>query len=228
MKTRESKTPEALIRHAWRLGLSEDRIWIPRRRAGALRASEAAMRDLARRGEQRALALGEGKASRCTDVWGRVRKEALKYGVSHSTIYNVMKQAGAAVERWWYAGERARYERLSDRRDAARALMSYQLAREAMIRGELPHDVSREIVALAADSVASAWWHHEDAGPEALIEEAAYLAVLRLDGRLDMPKAEALAKARLGDADIGPELAASVERGVERGIEALERWGKVA
>ena len=128
------------------------------------------------------------------------------------------------IECAWEGGEKRRVRRLE--RQGLEALDAYRETRGAIALGRLPEDVSSEILGLATSSIAESWWWHS--GRDGgwwwhLVEEAARLAVLKVDGELDMNVPANLAATRLGlGKDARVMLARRVERGVARGVEDLQ------
>lgn len=228
---RVTAVPREVLDAAWRAGLEGRRIWIPPRADEKGKRSDI-VRDLLLRAERRVMDTADVRSEAIRAAWGTERKEAEHYGVSPSLVWRACQEAERELVRWWRAGERERQQKLRGMAGAAESLAEYQRARREIRAGRSPRNVKHEILTMAASSVADSWWgqeSEESGGVFRVAEEAAYLAVLRLDGRVNMVAVSRIVGSRVGLTEAAIErLAGRIEKGVARGVEALQPFRRTA
>ncbi|MFN7971294.1 MAG: hypothetical protein U0166_02940 [Acidobacteriota bacterium] len=213
---------------AWHAGLQGKRIRIPARVDDRGKRAEI-VRDLLGRAERRVVETGDVRRESIRQAWGSDREEAAHFGVAHSLIWRAARDAEAEILRWWRGGERDRQQRLRNMRDAGGEMSEYQTARREIRTesGDVPRFVRPEILTMALRSVQDAWWGRPSSPVEPelrLAEEAAYLALLMVDGRIDAAAVARVIGSKLGlTVERVADLMRHVEIGSERAARALAR-----
>lgn len=228
---RLSTVPRHVLEAAWRAGLQGRRIVIPVRPDDDAKGA-AIVRDLLKRAERRVVETGDARQRDIRQAWASVREEAARFGVAHSVVWRAMGEAEVWLLRWWREGEQARQRQLRGMTEASVAMEEYRRARWEIRHGE--GDVAGlrpAVLIMAIHSVEAAWWGRRlVALPELMLaEEAAYLAVLMVDGRGSADRMARLAASRVGlPAGRVAELVRCVEQGVARAARTLARREQAA
>lgn len=214
---RYSSLPPDVLQALWRHGIEDRTIRVPARDA---RHYAGRRREIVADLLVRAEALVEEKQDASPDAvraaWESVRAEASRHGVSVASMYEAIDSATRNIGRWW-SGERSRIRELRSQADGNAALTEYRRAKRHLSHGRDAPGVALDILTMASESIASAWWRREpptQAVVRELLSEAICLAFLRQES-CDVRRAAVVAGARQG---LTPAEVDALEKDVEAGV----------